>query len=28
VQFFDRDWSGSFALPLARTALASVSSTW
>jgi S1-C subfamily serine protease len=28
VQFFDRDWSGSFALPLERTALASVSSTW
>jgi S1-C subfamily serine protease len=28
VQFFDRDWSGSFALPLARTALASVSSSW
>jgi hypothetical protein len=28
VQFFDRDWSGSFALPLARTALAAVSSTW
>jgi S1-C subfamily serine protease len=28
VQFFDRDWSGSFALPLARTALAAVSTTW
>ncbi len=28
VQFFDRDWSGSFALPLARTALTAVSSTW
>jgi len=28
VQFFDRDWSGSIALALERTALASVSSTW
>jgi len=28
LQFFDRDWSGSFALPLARTALAAVSTTW
>lgn len=28
LQFFDRDWTGSIALPLARTALASVSSSW
>ncbi|HEY5348869.1 MAG TPA: serine protease [Candidatus Lustribacter sp.] len=28
VQFVDRDWSGSIALPLARTSLASVSSGW
>ena len=28
LQFFDRDWTGSLALPLARTALASVSSSW
>lgn len=28
VQFFDSNWTGSIALPLARTALASVSSTW
>jgi hypothetical protein len=28
VQFFDRDWAGSIALPLARTTLASVSSNW
>jgi hypothetical protein len=28
VQFFDRDWTGSIALPLARTALTSVSSTF
>ncbi len=27
VQFFDRDWSGSFALPRARPARAAVSST-
>jgi hypothetical protein len=28
LQFFDRDWTGSIALPLARTALAAVSSSW
>jgi hypothetical protein len=28
VQFFDRDWAGTIALPLAHTALASVSSNW
>jgi len=28
VQFFDRDWTGSIALPLARTPLAAVSSNW
>jgi hypothetical protein len=28
VQFFDRDWTGTIALPLARTSLASVSSNW
>ncbi len=28
LQFFDRDWSGGLALPLARTALAAVSTTW
>jgi S1-C subfamily serine protease len=28
VQFYDRDWSGSIVLPLARTSLAAVSSTW
>jgi Trypsin-like peptidase domain len=28
VQFYDRDWSGSLVLSLARTPLAGVSSTW
>jgi hypothetical protein len=28
LSFFGRDWSGSIQLPLARTALAAVSSTW
>jgi hypothetical protein len=28
VQFFAGNWTGSIELPLARTALASVSSTW
>jgi hypothetical protein len=28
VQFFDRNWNGSLALPLERTALASITSTW
>jgi S1-C subfamily serine protease len=28
VQFFDRDWTGSIALPLARTSLASISANW
>jgi len=28
VQFFARDWTGSIAIPLVRTALAAVSSTW
>jgi len=28
VQFFDRDWTGAIDLPLERTALQSVSSTW
>jgi hypothetical protein len=28
VSFFARDWTGSIQLPLARTALAAVSSTW
>ena len=28
VQFFDRDWTGSIQLPLARTALASISKSW
>jgi hypothetical protein len=28
LQFFDRDWNGSIAVPLAATRLAAVSSTW
>jgi hypothetical protein len=28
LQFFDRDWNGAMSLPLARTALASVSEGW
>jgi hypothetical protein len=28
LQFFDEDWTGSIAVPLARTSLASVSSSW
>jgi hypothetical protein len=28
LQFFDRDWNGAIALPLARTALAAVSDGW
>ena len=28
LQFFDRDWNGSIAVPLAATSLAAVSSTW
>jgi hypothetical protein len=28
LQFFDRDWNGSIAVPLAATPLTAVSSTW